>query len=163
MWQQCSSIVNSSYIIRSFVYSIYRVILILIFISVVSTNKTCKTRCWTNVTMQSYCLFKFLRSAAVIWCINGVSLSGCVKLTVAVRAGGTAGTKETVATAVVTEAEAEVATTAVVVVVAVAAAMTAVVAMTVAAEADLPVWGKLRCATAPLRYLNVVWKMCVIL
>lgn len=92
------------------------------------------------------------------WCINNVSLSGCAKLMVAVRAGGTAETRETVATAAVTEAGAEAATTAVVVAAA-AVAMTAVAATTVAAEADLLVWGKSHCATAPLRYLNVLWKM----
>lgn len=94
-------------------------------------------------------------ATAVSWCINDVYLSACAKVTAAVRAGGTAGTRATAAMAV-TEAGAEAATTAVVVAVAV---MTAVAATTEAAEADLPVWGKSHCATAPLRYLNVLWKM----
>lgn len=64
----------------------------------------------------------------------------------AVRAGGTDVTRETVATVAGTEAEAVAVMT--------VAATTAVAATTVGAtiaaeEADLLVWGKLRCATAP--------------
>lgn len=75
----------------------------------------------------------------------------------AVRAAGSDGTRATAATAAAaTEAGAGAATTAVAV--AAAAATTAVVATTAAAEADLLVWGKSHCATAPpLKYLNVLW------
>lgn len=59
----------------------------------------------------------------------------------AVRAGGTDVTRETAVTVAGTEAEAVAVTT-------VVADMT-VGATTVAEEADLLVWGKLRCATAP--------------
>lgn len=64
----------------------------------------------------------------------------------AVRAGGTDVTRETAATVAGTEAEAVAVMT--VAVTTVVADMTAG-ATSVAEEADLLVWGKLRCATAP--------------
>lgn len=130
---------------------------IYLFLSVTSTNVSSCLQ--DQVLLKCPPAVKFLvAAAAVSWCIDSISLtlSGCVKLTAVVRVGGTAETRETVATAAVTEAGAVAATTAVVA----AAATTAAAAMTTAAEADLLVWGKLHCATAPLRYLNVVWKMC---
>lgn len=81
------------------------------------------------------------------WTLNvNLSLSGYVKRMAAVRAGDSTGTRVTVVTAAATEVGVEGATTAVV---AAEVAMTAVAATTAAAEADLLVWGKSLCVTAP--------------